>query len=283
MRWPTALLLIGILAGCTSSSAPDLSKMSFSEEPLLGKFIWYDLISDDVEASRRFYGELFGWSFEKTEGPRGNDYYLASDGGVYIAGLVAVTGAADGSELSRWLPYISVADVDASVDRSSSGGGSVAVAPLDVRLGRVAAIVDPQGAAIGLARSRIGDPDDATTAGGPGRVLWSELIANDDEAAASFYEEVVGYETRAIERRGGSYTMLVGAGRERAGIFPNPTDWKPQWITHFGVDDPVAAASRVEALGGTVLLPPRPEVREGTIAIVSDPAGAVLVLRQWSS
>ena len=64
--------------------------------------------------------------------------------------------------------------------------------PLLVRLGRVAAIVDSQGAPIGLARSDIGDPDDATTAGGPGRVVWSELLAADDAAAASFYSDVVG-------------------------------------------------------------------------------------------
>jgi predicted enzyme related to lactoylglutathione lyase len=274
------LVLIVVLSSCTSS-APDLAEMSFSDEPLIGKFVWYDLITDDAEAARRFYTGLFGWEFEKSTSPRGGDYYLARDGGVYVGGIVPVTEPPDGAELSRWLPYVSVADVDDAVERTRSNGGRVVVSPLDVRLGRVAAIVDPEGAAIGLARSDIGDPDDATTAGGPGRVLWSELLAADDAAAAAFYRAVVGYDVRVVERRGGEYTLLTSDGRDRAGIFPNPTDWKPQWITHFGVADPAAAAARAESLGGEVLLEPTAEVRDGTIAIVTDPSGAVLVLRKW--
>jgi predicted enzyme related to lactoylglutathione lyase len=280
---PYLIVLVATLSGCASVAGPDLSEMSFSDEPLIGKFVWYDLITDDVEAARRFYGGLFGWSFEVTEGPRGTDYVLARDGGVWVGGMVTVADPADGTEYSRWLPYVSVADVDASADRASSAGGRVVVAPLDVRLGRVAVIVDPQGAAIGLARSRIGDPDDATTSGGPGRVVWTELIAGDDAAGASFYESVVGYDARTIDRRGGRYTLLTVGGVDRAGILLNPTDWEPQWLTHFGVDDPAAAAERAAELGGEVLLAPTPEVREGTMALVTDPSGAVLALHKWPS
>ena len=68
---------------------------------------------------------------------------------------------------------------------------------------------------------------------------------------------------------------------ERAGILKNPTrDWRPLWLTSFGVDDPVAAAVRAESLGGKILLAASPEIREGTIAVVADPAGAVLVLQK---
>jgi predicted enzyme related to lactoylglutathione lyase len=283
LRFPIVLALTAAVLGCTSSTGPDLSQMSFSDEPLIGKFVWYDLITDDAEAARTFYSGLFGWSFDRREGPGGNDYFLAHDDGRFIAGMVAVEQPPDGSEHSRWLPYVSVADVDASTSRSRGEGGRVVVEPLDVRLGRVSAIVDPEGAAIGLARSAIGDPDDETTAGGPGRIVWAELLADDDAAAAAFYRTVIGCETRTIDRRGGRYTLLVGGGTDRAGIFPNPTDWDPQWITHFGVADPAVAAARAEELGGTVLLAPTPEVREGSIAIVSDPSGAVLVLSKWSS
>jgi predicted enzyme related to lactoylglutathione lyase len=278
---PVLIVLVGALAACTSAGGPDLSEMSFSDEPLLGKLVWYDLITDDAEAARSFYGGLFGWSFEKTRGPRGNDYYLVRDGGIYLGGVVPIGDPGDGSELSRWLPYASVADVDSSVARARLEGAEVAVEPLEVGLGRVAAVVDPQGAAFGLARSDIGDPDDATTAGAPGRVVWAELLADDAAAAASFYEAVVGYGVRTVERQGGVYTLLVADGRVRAGILPNPTDWKSQWLLYFGVADPAAAAVRAEALGGRILLAPTPEVRDGRIAIVSDPSGAVLVLRAW--
>ncbi len=139
---------------------------------------------------------------------------------------------------------------------------------------------DPEGAAIGLARSDIGDPDDTTTVGGPGRVVWTELLADDEATAASFYEAVVGYNAGAVERRGGQYTLLRAGGVDRAGILSNPTDWEPQWLTYFGVEDPAAAAERAATLGGQVLLEPTPEVREGTMALVTDPTGAVLALQK---
>jgi len=278
---PVLLVVAGTLAGCTSAGGPGLSEMSFSDEPLIGKFVWFDLITDDAAAVRDFYSGLFGWVFETTRGPLGNDYYLARDGGVYVGGVVPAAGPADGSEISRWLPYVSVADVDGSVVRARTDGAEVVVSPLDIRLGRVAVIVDPQGAPVGLARSRIGDPDDATTVGGPGRVVWIELIADDIARASSFYEAVVGYQAHRIDRPGGQYTMLEADARDRAGILPNPTDWKPQWIVFFGVDDPAEATERAEALGGEVLLAPTPEVRGGSLAIVRDPSGAVLALQEW--
>lgn len=277
------LVFVGALLGCSTAGGPDLSRMSFSDEPLVGKFVWYDLITDDAEGARRFYGGLFGWSFENATGPRGNSYLLALDDGVYVAGIVSRADPADGAETSRWLPYVSVEDVDESARRAGSEGGRVVVPPLDVSLGRVAAIVDPEGAALGLARSKIGDPDDVTTASAPGRVVWTELLADDDAKASAFYESVVGYTSEIIERRGGTYTLLRSGGVDRGGILRNPTDWDPQWLTYFGVDDPAEAAERAATLGGRVLLEPTPEVREGTIALVADPSGAVFALQKVTS
>jgi predicted enzyme related to lactoylglutathione lyase len=258
--------------------------MSFSSAPLIGKVIWNDLITEDVDAARRFYGELFGWTFQQAQRPGGRPYTLARSGKTYVAGLVAVDPPADGKKVSRWLPYASVADVDAAVAQATAAGASVAVAARDVSLGRVAAIVDPEGAVIGFVRSRIGDPDDTTTAPGAGRVVWTELLANDPAAAARFYGSAVGYQAQTIERRGGQYTLLTNSGTNRAGILKNPTaQASPAWLTYFGVDDPAAAASRVEALGGKVILAPSPQLREGTMAVVTDPGGAVLVLQKVSS
>ena len=127
------------------------------------------------------------------------------------------------------------------------------MAARDVALGRVAAIIDPEGAVIGLARSEIGDPDDVTTAPGTGRRIWTELISNDPEKSAAFYDTVVGYEARRIDRRGGEYTLLSSGGADRAGILRNPTDaWSPVWLTSFGVADAATAVAKAESLGGTV-------------------------------
>ena len=269
------------LSACAVPARVDTSAMSFSDEPLVGKIVWTDLITHDIEASRRFYTGLFGWAFEETAGPMGRKYLVARSGGIYVAGMLLAERPSDGANLSRWLPYASVPDVDAAAARAASRGGRVAVEPRDVALGRVAAIVDPQGAVLGLARSSLGDPDDATTKPDLGRRVWTELLSDDPSASADFYAAVVGFEVRRIERRGGEYTLLVGDGKDRAGILANPTeDWSPVWLTSFGVQDAGIAASRAKALGGRVLLEQSAEVRGGTIAIVSDPSGAILVLQQ---
>jgi predicted enzyme related to lactoylglutathione lyase len=257
--------------------------MSFSSRPLVGKVVWHDLVTEDLPAAQRFYGGLFGWTFEEAGGPDRAGYSLARAGNVYVAGLVPIASPADGSRLSRWLPYVSVPDVDVAVGNAVDAGGRVAVSARDVALGRVAALVDPEGAVIGIARSDVGDPDDRTTAPGPGRVVWSELLSNDPQAAAAFYEKLIGYEARASERRGDEYLLLQAGNVDRAGILKNPTEnWDPLWLTYFGVDDPAKAAQRAEELGGTILLAASPEVRDGTMAVVTDPSGAVLVLRKWS-
>ena len=128
---------------------------------------------------------------------------------------------------------------------------------------------------------RIGDPDDTSTRAGPGRVVWSELLSSDPVAASAFYRLLAGYDIEVIERRGGLYTLLSNNGVNRAGIMPRPADEiEPVWLTYFGVSDPKSAAARAKELGGTVLVPPSPELREGTMAVVTDPVGAVLVLQK---
>ncbi len=271
------------LSACATVTRPDLSGMSFSTTPLIGKVVWNDLITEDIDAARRFYGGLFGWSFENATGPGRRGYALARSGDVYVAGFVPVDAPADGGKLSRWLPYLSVTDVDRAVASGVEAGASVAVAARDVSLGRVAAMVDPEGAVIGVARSNVGDPDDKTTAAAPGRVVWTELLSNDSGNAAAFYRSMVGYEVRDVERRGGTYTMLGNGGVDRTAILKNPTqEWDPVWLTYFGVHDAAAAAKRAEELGGKILLPASPELRDGNMAVVADPSGAILVLQKWS-
>jgi predicted enzyme related to lactoylglutathione lyase len=282
-RFLAVALLATAIVACTTGSRPELSGMSFSSEPLTGKVIWYDLITEDVASAKRFYGGMFGWTFDDTKGPGGYDYAVARSGDVYVAGMITRAEPDDGVNFSRWLPYVSVPDVDAAVLRGTSAGATVAASARDVNLGRVAALIDPQGAVIGLADSDFGDPDDATTSAAAGRPVWTELLASDANAAAEFYLQLGGYDVRTIDRRNGTYTLLAHDGVDRAGILQKPGDaMDPVWLTYFGVDDPAAAAAKAESLGGTILLPPSDELRGGTMALVSDPAGAILVLQLWS-
>lgn len=283
VAYPIAALLLALTTACIPSSKLDTSGMSFASEPLLGKIVWNDLITEDVDAARRFYGGLFGWTFEDSTAPGRKGYFVARSHNVFVAGLVPVAARSDGSKVSRWLPYASVDNVDGAVARATGAGAKVAVAARNLGIGRVAAIIDPEGAVIGLARSSVGDPDDKTTSAAAGRVVWTELLSNDASASGAFYRSVVGYDVRTVERRGGQYTLLARNGEDRAGILKNPhAEWQPAWLTYFGVDDPAAASARAETLGGKILLPVSPSLREGSMAVVADPSGAILVLQKLS-
>jgi predicted enzyme related to lactoylglutathione lyase len=276
------VLALALVIGACSATAPGPSAgFSLSNEPLLGKFVWHDLVTDDPGKARRFYGGLLGWEFEQTTHPLGGDYTLISLDGQYVGGMVSLADPV-GADYSRWLPYLSVADVDAAVRLTESAGGTAVVAPLELgTVGRAAAVADPQGAVVGLLRSRVGDPDDSVPPA-EGRVVWDELLAADEATAARFYGSLAGLEVSTIARRGGEYTLLRAQGRDRAGIMERPDPRvTPLWLTYFAVADVAAAARRVAELGGKVLLAPSPDLREGQLAVVTDPGGAILALQQW--
>src|SRR5215471_8368376 len=108
-----SIVALGLALGALPAGAgkPDVSGMSFSQTPLTGKVIWNDLITDDLDVTRTFYGALFGWTFEHASG-KGGRYVVARLGDVYVAGIVEVKSKNHAQKLSRWLPYVSVGNVD---------------------------------------------------------------------------------------------------------------------------------------------------------------------------
>ena len=279
-RYFLVAVLAILLSSCTTPGGESAGDLPLSEEPLTGKFVWHDLVSDDVERSKTFYGGMLGWTFKDTTHPNGGAYTLALADGQYVGGIVHLDDPGD-AEYSRWLGYLSVADVDEAVRDVESAGGRSVVGPLDLPgIGRAAAVVDPQEAVVGLLRSDIGDPVDRLQPG-PGQVVWNELLAADAPAATKFYAELSGAVISEQPREGGVYRVLRSQGRDRAGVMPRPgDDIQPLWLTHFGVEDVESATRKAAELGGEVLLAPDPGLRDGRFAVVVDPNGAVLALSQ---
>ena len=269
-----------LLAACASDGGDREGSLSLSRSPLIGKFVWHDLITDQVQASRRFYGAVLGWTFEEATRPGGGDYTLVVSDGKYIGGMVPLADHPQ-ADYSRWLGYLSVDDVDAAFASIKQGGGSSIVDPREVgNVGRAAAVRDPQGAVLGLLRSDHGDPVD-TTVTTEGAVGWNELVASDADAAAGFYEQLLGYQERIESRKGGQYIVLSQGGRPRAGVMQRPDDRiEPLWLTYFAVTNVAASARTAVEAGGEVLIEPSASVRDGTIAIIRGPEGAVFGLQQ---
>lgn len=282
-RLCAALMLAaaGLGAGCTALPPPSpLKGTELSAEPLLGKFVWRDLVTDQPDAVKPFYAALFGWEFEEARA-LGAPYTLVKSGGQYIAGISRARQAQPQQPASQWLSFMSVADVDRAVEQTRGAGGRIVAGPLDLPgVGRGAVVLDPDGAPLGLLRSRLGDPADSAE---PAlhRFLWTEHLSRDPQASADFYAALVGFEVRRMEFGGRSYWVLV-KGRERAALLRNPIAIdRPIWLPYVRVADPAASAARAAQLGGRVLFAPRADLRDGTLALIADPAGAVLALQKW--
>lgn len=116
-----------------------------------GKIWWSELMTRDVDAARRYYEGLAGWTFSAM--PMAEDtYHLASRDGQPIAGIMDL-GKMPGMEQvpPHWFTYIAVEDVTAAVAATRSAGGKVMKDVFDVPdVGRIAIITDPTGAALGI-------------------------------------------------------------------------------------------------------------------------------------
>jgi predicted enzyme related to lactoylglutathione lyase len=282
-RGCAALLIVALSlgAGCTNlPTASPFKGAELSSTPLIGKFVWRDLVTEDPDAVKPFYAALFGWQFEEGRA-LGAPYTLVKSGGQYIAGISKTRRPQSDQPVSQWLSFMSVADVDRAVEQTRTAGGSLVAGPLDLpNVGRGAVVLDPDGAPLGLLRSSIGDPAD-TAAPALNRFLWTEHLSRDPQASADFYAALAGFEVRKVDFGGRPYWLLV-KGRERAALLRNPIAVdRPIWLPYIRVEDPAASAARAVQLGGRVLLAPRAELRNGTLALIADPTGAVLALQKW--
>ncbi len=116
----------------------------------------------------------------------------------------------------------------------------------------------------------------------PGTPCWIDLTTPDVAGATAFYRGLFGWET-VDEYDDGTwiYANFTHGGEVVAGIGaqqPEMEGMPPQWATYVAVDDVDAATTRAEEAGGTVMLPTMDVMSAGRMAIVADPAGAVVCL-----
>ena len=113
--------------------------------PKHGDFCWYELSTNDAEAAKKFYGELFGWEYKGGD-VEGAPYNEIMANGRPVGGIHQMGGGPP-----QWVAYVAVSDVDASAKRVEELGGKVSVPPMDIpNVGRFCMINDPAGAMISL-------------------------------------------------------------------------------------------------------------------------------------
>ena len=107
--------------------------------------VHFEIRSTDPDASRAFYGKLFGWTFPDGGMP-GYSYVESGVEGAIPGGISPLQG---GKPLVTF--FVGVADVAATLDAAAAAGGKVVQPATDVPGVRFGLLADPFGQVVGVA------------------------------------------------------------------------------------------------------------------------------------
>ena len=244
-----------------------------------GQFVWYELLTPDPDAAKKFYSSITGWGTQ----PFDKDYTMWTTGGNPFAGLYRL-----GPEMRQqgvppnWMPYVESSNVDETIRLATSLGGTVTVPASDIpNVGRFAVLQDPQGATFGVYKT---SGPSTSWDGTPvlGRFSWHELMTTDYRKAFEFYQKLFGWQkTGEMDMGGGNAYLMYGKGQPYGGIFNRHGDMmnmRPFWMVYIYVKDVRKAVDIATKNGAFVQRPPMEVPGGGTIAILGDPQGAAFAL-----
>jgi len=239
-------------------------------------FCWRELMTDDVERARRFYAELFGWTW-KADQPGAHEYWLASRGGRQVAGMMAKP---PGQPMpTAWSSYVLVLDVDAAVRRCAEAGGRVLKEATDIpEVGRFAVLADPWGAVFPPFRPASEESSPPAMPPPAGTFCWETLVTPDPKGAVAFYGKVIGFGTGKTPS--GEGTVFTAGDIMVADVQPARPGGPSYWATYVAVESAEASRDRAARLGGKVLVPRIGVPKVGIVSVIADPTGGSVGLFQ---
>lgn len=246
-----------------------------------GRFLWYELMTSDVEAAKGFYPGITGWSTAPWE-TGDQPYTMWMNGEMPVGGLMELPeDAVRAGARPHWLTYIGAPDLDATVGRAQELGAQILVPTMEVpEVGRMTILTDPQGAVFAAYQPQGDAPEEIEPH--PGCFSWHELATSDREAAWAFYSELFGWETTEEMDMGdaGIYHMYSRPGGAALGGIFNRTAEMPvsAWTLYTMVPDAAEAAAAVSSAGGQVIMGPMEVPGGDQIAYCFDPQGAAFAV-----
>jgi len=234
-----------------------------------GTFCYIELATPDRKGAAKFYESLFGWKMKETPLPDGSTYVQPQKNGRDVGGMYETKDAPP-----NWLSYIAVASADDAAAKAESLGGHLMMKPFDVMdLGRMALVVDPQGAPFAVwqpkANPGVGVRDES------GTLCWNELATRDVEAARKFYASLFGWAPKVSPE----YTEWHVGSKAIGGLMKaSAPEIPPHWLVYFMVDDVDASTKKAKSLGARTYVEPMDIPKVGRFSVVADPHGASFAL-----
>jgi predicted enzyme related to lactoylglutathione lyase len=264
-----------VLGSCSSDPYPSiLIEPTYTYRP--GHFVWHELGTSNLSSSREFYGALFRWKF--TDYNTGTTpYLLIENEGQPIGGMIKIPE----DQSSHWIGTLSAESTENVVQEALKAGGDVLIGATKVTgRGSMALVKDPQGAFVSFIHSNFGDPQLEVV--NSNEWLWMELWSDNPEASINYYKSLYGYtvEERSLDNQ--PYWILSKDNIRIAGVMKNPISNMPtRWVPYIKVYDPAETTKKAAALGATILMEPRQDIRQGTVGVISDPNGAIFCVQKW--
>jgi predicted enzyme related to lactoylglutathione lyase len=285
---PSLIACVFVLGSAALARGVDFQIPALNSPPSgehhAGKMVWADLVTPDLGAAEKFYGGLFGWTFQRIHAGEVN-YAVAMLDGRPIGGLVEKAIPAGQHQQSAWLTFLAASDVDSVKKLAVSHGAKVLADVKSYPLrGRQCVLSDPEGAVFALLASSSGDTPDYLPA--TGDWIWSSLHAKDAGAEAAFYQNLLGYDVFDLPSDDGlEHLVLSTDNYARASandLAKDSARRRSHWLNFVRVENAAETAAKVVAMGGRVLVEPRVDRHGGMLAVFADPAGAPFGVMEWS-
>lgn len=123
------------------SAEPDRAD---AQQVPFGDWYWTELWTPDAKAALAFYEKVLGYTHETMHMGEGGDYHVIKAGQIPRGGIFQ---SSEKDAPPMWVPYVHVADCDATAEKATRLGAKVFMPPMDVQgVGRFAAAFDPLGA-----------------------------------------------------------------------------------------------------------------------------------------
>ena len=239
----------------------------------LGRFVWYDLMTKDVESAKQFYTELLGWRIERADVA----YDMIHVGETGIGGMALLEGPGTEGVPPHWIAYVGTDDVEACCKRVEAAGGTVRVPPTKIPsgVGRFAVIADPKDAVISAFEAS--EELDLPSQPQLHTFTWNELHSDDPEGAKAFYGEVFGWSFKSSDMGPmGTYHHVQVGDIDIGGMMALPPDAEapPAWMPYISVENVDELASKAESLGASTFVAPQDIPGVGRFSVHADPTGA---------
>ncbi|GAB3178852.1 VOC family protein [Streptomyces incanus] len=234
---------------------------------------WADVMFNDVEGAKRFYGDVLGWTFGGSSSEFGN-YTQAYADGKAVAAVVPPMPGQEGP--SQWCLYLAVRDAAATAARIRDNDGEMLMEPMRVGdFGTMCLAREPGGTVFGLWQAGTHEGFEATNV--PGAYCWAEVCTRDPEKTDVFFPAVFSYRSRQLEDESIDF-RLYELGQEtvlgRMGMTEDFPPEVPSYMNvYFAVENCDEAVTRATERGGTPHFGPI-TTPFGRFATLSDPQGA---------